>query len=398
MSATPAVLVVDPIFRGSRLMYSAYATAALADQGTKVSVLARAEPPTDHYRELFAGIPHELISQLPIPPATWYAKLTPPQLRDCFAQLAEMQKTYGYAATFFSGWNEFFPRLALARSNEVQTLREIPSFFVEYSPFFWLRRNDAGLSGRLQDFAKRILISRWLQRFPKLKFFVLDERLFDPALSALPRNLQDRYLLLPEASPWTGNPAPPVARSSKELLVVGLQTRRKGLEDIAALVEQPDFPAEVRIKIVGRLGDDLQHLRSLLQRQPAARLVWEEAYLSEEEIRKRYAACDYVLVPYTRAFNSTSSVLAWAGAHGKPVVATDHGIVGYRVDKHRLGVVYPSGDVRSLMKQIRQLPEVGSTSYDAFRQTCLKFAENSRLEVFKATLARHIMNSILPRK
>jgi hypothetical protein len=63
----PAVLIVDPIFRGSRLTYSAYAAEALVRRNARVTVLARTGEPPDQYRELFRGVPHDLECIVPTP-------------------------------------------------------------------------------------------------------------------------------------------------------------------------------------------------------------------------------------------------------------------------------------------------------------------------------------------
>jgi glycosyltransferase involved in cell wall biosynthesis len=375
-------------------MNSAYATAALGEAGATVSVLSRKAVPKEHYRDLFGGIPHTLHPEVGLPDTVWYAKLTNAQIRETLTRLAELHQRESFALAIFSGWNEFFPRLALRHPRESRILNELDSYYVDYSPHIWLRGNRGGPAAILTDWLKRKLMIRVLRQWPRLRFLVMDERVFDPALSALPVAVRSRFLLLPDPGPWSPENSATVSKPEKELLVVGRQSRRKGLEDVLAVIQHPEFPAHTRVRLVGQLGEDVQHLRPVLQKLAGQRLVWEDTYLSDAEIRQRYAASDFVLIPYTQKFHSTSAVLAWACAYRKPVISTAHGVVGYRVAQRGLGAVYPSGDSRAFLTQINRLPGVGSGDYATLQAACERFAAESSVEVFKKQLADHLRPSL----
>lgn len=394
MPSTSSIIVIDPIFRGSRLMYTAHVTNALHRSDQQVLLLTRREAVTPHYTELFNSLPHKLLNRIPVPASAWYTKLSRPLIIDTLKELGLIIQSARPKAVIFSGWNEFFPTLAMLRTCHLASLKQVKCFAFDYSPHFWLKPQTSSRWERFQLFFKRILTQRVLARLPNLNFFVADERLHDAQRSDLPMRLRHRYTFLPEIAPLRS--LPPAAAAPDpihELLVVGGQNRRKGLEDILAALKSSAFPNHLRVRLVGRLGDDLEHLRTALQAIPSQRLIWEEKFLSDAEIRLRYERCDFVALPYTKKFHATSSVLAWAAAHGKPVIATDHGLIGFRVHQNRLGMLYPSGDVSALVKVLRCLPKHDTEAYSTLSKAGLAFAESCSLKQFEAGLTQAVLNT-----
>jgi glycosyltransferase involved in cell wall biosynthesis len=60
----------------------------------------------------------------------------------------------------------------------------------------------------------------------------------------------------------------------------------------------------------------------------AAQVVWNIGWLTDSEVPDVFAASDFVVLPYTRAFSGQSAVLRVAQHYGLPAVGSDHGEVG----------------------------------------------------------------------
>ena len=95
----------------------------------------------------------------------------------------------------------------------------------------------------------------------------------------------------------------------------------------------------------------------------ADQITWRDDYVDEAELRRTYAATDYVLLPYAADFFGSSGVMAYAAAHGKPVIATSHGCIGYRISRFGLGLTYPAGDAGALEALLAALPGRDSDTY-----------------------------------
>jgi glycosyltransferase involved in cell wall biosynthesis len=384
----PTILVVDPILRGSRLAFSAHALRGFVARGWDAHLLTRKEPPTPHYEELVSGVAHQAHRTLPIAPDVWYEKLSSTGLRTCMDEVARLAAEHRFAAAFFSGWDEFFPRLVIARWHSPGPLAWLQTLAVDYSPAFWLADPGPGLrSGSIAALAKRFVSRLALRRFRTLRFLLLDERVFEPG-TMLPAGFRDRFAWIPDPGPVL-SAIPPAASSPAgrpTILLVGLQSKRKGLADVVRLLETGALKREVHFRLVGRLAPDTERLRPRLHRLSPSAFSWVEDFLPEADIQREYAAAQFVALPYTRSFDCSSSILAMASGHGKPVVATDHGVIGFRVQKHGLGFTYPSHDIAKLAATIGSLPATSSALYRTFSENCRRFAQANSVAAFQQRL------------
>ncbi|MEM6761235.1 MAG: polysaccharide pyruvyl transferase family protein, partial [Pseudomonadota bacterium] len=93
----------------------------------------------------------------------------------------------------------------------------------------------------------------------------------------------------------------------------------------------------------------------------------------EAEVRRTYRDAHYVCLPYAANFEGSSGVFSNAVAFEKPVIATDHGVLGERVRRHGLGLTYPAGDRRALAELLETLPAPGSKTYDAMAAAAARY-------------------------
>lgn len=75
-------------------------------------------------------------------------------------------------------------------------------------------------------------------------------------------------------------------------------------------------------------------------------------YISEVNKPYFFGAADVVLCCYTKAFKSTASIIWDAANYNVPVIASDENMVGKVVWDYGLGLLYRTGDYKSLAKTI----------------------------------------------
>jgi len=367
----PAQLVVfDPIFRGSRLYYSALATRAVAEQADVV-IVTRRDAVTDHYHELFDGLPHRLLPVVETVAGFWYGELSPEQVEQGLAAVvAAAAQVATTSALYFPGLNEQMPALVPALRRFGSQLTRTRPVYVEYLPDFlawpWRRTPPFAGPGGLpwplrfgRESLGRLRALRRLLRLAPGPYLVLDERLRElPERYYLPPWLARRLDVLSDPAPACELPAPVAAAVDEQpprplqLVVFGTQSPRKGLADVVALLESPAFAAlDVEIALIGKLTAETEPLRPRLLRQP--RLHWTERFVADRELGRLLAACDVALLPYTPAFTASSGSLVRAAQAGLAIVSTEHGLIGHRVQRHGLGATYRAGDLASLLAALR---------------------------------------------
>lgn len=366
----PQLVIFDPIFRGSRLYFSALAARAVAGRADVV-VVTRRDAVTDHYRELFAGVPHRLLPAVELADGFWYGELTQVQVAQGLAAIVDQTAAAGAGALYLPGLNELMPALLPARRRYRDQLARLRPVYVEYLPDYlawpWQRVPPSADAGRVpwplrfarESFGRLRAVRRLLRQAPG-HYLVLDERLRElPDRYYLPPWLARRLEVLCDPAPAALEPALAAApaevgpgSNKVRLVVTGQQSQRKGLADVVALAESPEFDRlGVEITLVGRLTADTEPLRPRLAAQP--RIRWIERFVAERELAQVLASSDVALLPYTTAFTGSSGSLVRAAQAGLAIVATEHGLIGHRVQRHQLGATYRAGDLAGLIRALR---------------------------------------------
>ena len=383
------VLIVDPIFRGSRLFYSWMVSGAFPSHS--IDVVTRTDAWTEQAGSFFLETRPRLIECVETKPDFWYGKIPPDQQRRMVEAMVAEDRSRHYGAIFFSGVNELYPNiLDLLASEFAAPLAGRPMVMVEYDARFLLRPSaelPPAYAFRRETFA------RAFAAVPGLRVALLDERALDPEFSGLGSiPFGDRYFLLPDPIPGLSGPGsltsrrepdPFVAGDGIKCLLVGIQSKRKGLTDVLAALNSCSEPDRMpTVFLSGKLEPDTELLRPAIE-SLKGRLDWREEYVPEDLIRRTYASCDYVIMPYDRSFHGSSGVLAYAAAYGKPLLVTDHGCIGYRVEKFGLGRTYPSGRPDLLASALRGLPAPGEEEYEAMSRNCLNYAKANSMDKFQ---------------
>ena len=113
----------------------------------------------------------------------------------------------------------------------------------------------------------------------------------------------------------------------------------------------------------------------------------------EEKLQEYYTSTDYVLLPYTPDFTASSGVLSYAAKFGKPIIATDHGLIGYKINRYRLGYTYRYDDIKSLRKILINISKDRGSQYELLSNNCSDYAANHRIEDHQNCI-RAVLNNV----
>lgn len=183
------------------------------------------------------------------------------------------------------------------------------------------------------------------------------KRLVDPEIVIFDERVPATQKLHILPDPWTG-PFGTLSRQEARkilkwkdddevILLVGGQDERKGFDvAVTALLKVAARRSGVRVVLVGRVDSSMKDELDGLAECYGDAFIHIASYIRDEEIALYFAAATTILLPYHTAFTSTSGVLVRAAASSTPVVASNHGLVGWRTERHSLGLTfaYPRDD------------------------------------------------------
>lgn len=165
--------------------------------------------------------------------------------------------------------------------------------------------------------------------------------------------------------------------------------RRKGLH--LAVQAMLDLPANnpAFLLCAGQQNPTGETAKGLEKLVAQNRALLINRYVSMDEEKLCFAASDMVLLPYINHFGS-SGVLSRAMAAGKSVIVSDEQLLGKMTREHRLGLLFPSGDVTALSSSLKQAvvltPEEKAKFHDAARSYRRRYSRDAFREVLVRSL------------
>lgn len=103
-------------------------------------------------------------------------------------------------------------------------------------------------------------------------------------------------------------------------------------------------------------------------------------YVSERRMHDYFSASDAVVIPYARSFKGQSAILTLACGHGKPVIASDVGILGEAVKEHRLGFAVEPESSSALREAILRFLSLSPDEREQLEQQVKSYATRMRWE------------------
>jgi glycosyltransferase involved in cell wall biosynthesis len=169
------------------------------------------------------------------------------------------------------------------------------------------------------------------------------------------------------------------------MLFYGGGYKRKGLHLVARAMLNMSTSGRAFLLCAGVQPDDAGLARDLEKLRSQGRAEIVNRYVSAEEEKQLFAACDMVLLPYIR-HPVSSAVLSRAAGAGKPVLASDEYLIGHVVRQFDMGMVFPTGNVPALQQAIEHAASASSeelAKWQAGAQVCAKSCSR---DVFRSQL------------
>jgi glycosyltransferase involved in cell wall biosynthesis len=186
----------------------------------------------------------------------------------------------------------------------------------------------------------------------------------------------------------------------RRLLIFGSLDERKGIGVVLDALEALPREAQCQLTLIlgGRVvGSGRARLLARLEEFDAhseVELRFEDRFIPEEDVQPLLADCDLSLLTYQRPVGS-SGVLIRAAAAGTPVLATNYGLVGEQVRRHRLGITVDTTDsdsIRAVIEDWIERPE--AIPFDP--EATAAFAGRNTAELFAETIFTRLLPPSMP--
>jgi len=188
-----------------------------------------------------------------------------------------------------------------------------------------------------------------------------------------------------------------IAPERRVFLLFGMIDRRKGIyQTLAALQQLPRTQQkQLTLLLVGRLAeaDKANTLTAVaaLTQCSSVQIVVCEQFVDETQVQTYFAVADVVLALYQYHVGS-SGILLRAAAAGKPVLASDYGLIGELVRRYLLGITVDSTQVKQIAEAICIL--LTSDLNELFAHNLSKqFVQSNRAEQFGEVLWKNLVGA-----
>lgn len=176
-------------------------------------------------------------------------------------------------------------------------------------------------------------------------------------------------------------------------LFYGGAYRRKGLHLAAAAMENMTGANHAFLLCAGLQSRDEKLARALAKLEAAGRAKIINRYVTDDEEKQLFAACDAVLLPYLR-HPVASGVLSRAAGAGKPVVASDEYLLGHVLRQYGMGLLFPSGNVAELQKAMIRAASAGREQLSEWEAGARSYAQTCSRDVYRTVLVTAVKNAL----
>ena len=145
-------------------------------------------------------------------------------------------------------------------------------------------------------------------------------------------------------------------------LLIGSMAPRKGCLMVLKAMQQMtvDELSQIRLRLVGKFrveevgyrSDVLSVIQDLQSKCPEVDIWVEDRHVDFSEMNAELLAANCILVPYIEFYGS-SGVLGHACRAGKPVIASEEGLIGELVSKLEIGLTVNPIDLKALCRCLR---------------------------------------------
>lgn len=181
------------------------------------------------------------------------------------------------------------------------------------------------------------------------------------------------------------------------LLFYGGGYKRKGLHLVAEAMLKMSSPGKVFLLCAGLQPKDEQLARNLESLRVQGRAEIVNRYVTSEEEKQLFAACDAVLVPYIR-HQGTSGILSRAAGAGKPVIVSDELLLAHLVRQYDMGLVFEPGNVPALKKAIEHIASASTEELARWQNGARAHAKTCSRGAFRTQLVTAVQAALAAQK
>lgn len=400
------IVIIDPIFRASRLQFSFYCAEAFKNNdGLEIDIITRTKSYTEQYNSLFRDINHKIHEVAKVEDDFWFGKISDANIESILDRLLELFLLKKIQYVYFSGGHEIFPEIVpILLKDKYTPLRSLNFLMIDYEAnfiinsifylntfnIFKLIKNVLSKYKTYNNNIKNKSYNLLFSKFIHFRIGMLDCR--------IKKNLflnRNKFFFIPDPCPKIQDFQYIQSNRNQHLtkvLIVGLQTKRKGFDNIISLLNKySKILTNIQFIFVGRLSEDTMQFKNKIY-EFANRLEWHCGYFDENDMLSYYSKCDYVIIPYSKEFNGSSGVLGYAMALKKPVITTDHGYIGYLNKYYNLGFTYKYNDIDAMFNLINKIPQKNSEYYTKLQSNCELYVRDHSLEKHQYKIKEILLN------
>jgi glycosyltransferase involved in cell wall biosynthesis len=176
------------------------------------------------------------------------------------------------------------------------------------------------------------------------------------------QNLIDQYNVDPDRirflELWRRYPDFTEPVYKKRVLFFGRINPYKGANNLLEIVR---LCPDIQFDIVGRVDPLMMTVVEMLKTERNVRL--HNSYVSDDEMRKAFTNCDWVIVPYNSA--SQSGIIIDAYKYSRPVIAFNVGAIAEQVDDGKSGYLVSAGDNGAFADKLKEAVKMPIEIYHA---------------------------------
>jgi glycosyltransferase involved in cell wall biosynthesis len=216
---------------------------------------------------------------------------------------------------------------------------------------------------RLSDTVKKFLFVAMLRNRRLRRVFTID--------ASLPQFLAKNHPKLSHRVEYVADPVELRGTQTREearnrfgieaaavvILVFGVIDSRKRIDVLIESLVGMDSSLRVVLLIAGQQSHDLRQLlngEAARKLQATNRIFQLDTYLDDNDEFLAFRASDIVWVGY-RGHYTMSAVLIQAGSIGLPVVGCREGLIGWLIDRNKLGIAVNADDVEQITESLYYL-------------------------------------------
>jgi glycosyltransferase involved in cell wall biosynthesis len=387
MSSERIVVLVEPLLTGSRLQIVANFISALRGVA-KIILITRKDYKTDHYIELIENT--ELCPEVEVVVAesnldgAWMRNLTRAEFHLFFSALKGVDERLNASGIdyqlVFMALDDYLGAFLAFSIKLRRQLHYSAMLCVKYRVEYLFKLNPGY---RFRSVALRIITNAAL-RLSGARLVAFDERIKFGRGNSFSGILPD---------PWFGDFSGINREAGRALLNVrdgdfvlltlGKQDRRKGIDFLLGVAPELINRENFILAVIGRIEDGFKKEFEELKAKHPHRVIHINLFVPEADLSLYFAAADIFLLPYSRDFTATSGTLSRASASGVPVLATSHGLVGYRVATYGLGSVFEVSNKASFLQATDKMYSLRTRASGDFKQRLSAFSERMSLKSFE---------------